>query len=183
MASGKMIRSRRNLLVAATLCAVTLTGCGQLTGGTPAPVANPQYTALRDSLVCVVDRTAPSGLVRIPAKVDGSRVVLLVDNAIVPLETEQPISVIAGYAGSEAWLVRGDPLSLGGNQYKRSQPATPGGSSERRVEPDLLRRAGEYMGILLFAGATDDPPPDALYVPTAPGCIFQPYVRSDLIRR
>jgi hypothetical protein len=131
---------------------------------------------MRDTLVCVIDRAAPSGLVQLSAKVDGQQVVILDGNTIVPLESAHPVSVIAGYAGREAWLSRGDPLTLQGNRFMRS-------SGERRVEPVLLRRVGEYMGILLFAGATDDPPPDALYVPTAPGCIFQPYVREDLIRR
>src|SRR5690606_24214579 len=102
-------------------------------------------------------------------------VVLLEDGRIESLEAIHPVSVIAGYAGREAWLTRGDPISLDGQRYIRT-------GGERRVTPDLLARAGEHQGILLFAGRDDSPPADALYVPTAPGCIFQAFVREDLIR-
>jgi hypothetical protein len=142
----------------------------------PAPGVPADYAALPDTLVCVVDRTEPRGLREIPAKIAGSGVVVRADGEIRPLESLHPVNVIAGYAGREAWLTRGDPITIDGRSFIRT-------GGERRVAIDLLRRAGEHQGILLFAGEQDPPPPDALYVPTAPGCIFQAFVRQDLLRR
>ncbi len=151
-------------------------GCGQVLqaggGGSRVP---PEYAALPDTTVCVVDRSAPNGLREIPAKIAGSGIVLLVDGQVQPLSAVHPVNVIAGYAGQEPWLIRGDPISFRGTTFVRYL-------GERRIAVDLLRRVGEHQGILLFAGA-DASSIDALYVPTAPGCIFQGYVREDLVRR
>jgi hypothetical protein len=155
-----------------------LAGIGSACGaqlGSRGPAVPPQYAMLPDTLVCVVDRGSPAGLRQLPAKLEGGTVVILVDGEIRPLEAVHPVSMIAGYAGREPWLTRGDPITLEGRRYLRT-------GGERRVGLMLLRRLGEHQGILLFAGQEDPPPADALYVPTAPGCIFQPYVREDLIR-
>lgn len=128
-----------------------------------------------DTLVCVVDRLAPEGLREVPAKIRSGEVVLLVDGEIRPLDTVHPTNLIAGYAGQEDWLRRGDAVSHGGRQFART-------GGERRIEIDLLRRAGEFRGIQVFSGREDASDPNALYVPTAPGCVFQAYVREDLIR-
>lgn len=164
----------RQILAATVL--LFLAGCSGQTSGGPALTIPPRYATLPDTVACVVDRAAPRGLRNIPAKVEGDQIVVLMGNEIVPLESVHPVNVIAGYAGREGWLVRGDPLNVDGSRFART-------GGERRVAAELLRRSGEHQGILLFAGDEDEPPPDALYVPTAPGCIFQPYVREDLIRR
>ncbi|HUE95726.1 MAG TPA: hypothetical protein VMN39_03670 [Longimicrobiaceae bacterium] len=169
-----MLNSRAGALLPFLLAA--LTACGGGSPGGLAPEAPPGYAALPDTIVCVVDRGAPVGLRQIPAKKDGDDVVVLSGGAAVRLETLHPINVIAGYAGRESWLSRAEPISFVGRGYSNV-------GGERRVPIELLRRVGEHRGILLYAGTEDDPPPDALYVPTAPGCIFQPFVREDLIRR
>lgn len=151
-------------------------GCGQvLQGGGRTSQVPAEYAALPDTMVCVVDRSAPNGLREIPAKRAGSGVVLLTDGQIQPLGTVHPVNVIAGYAGQEGWLTRGDPIPFQGSTFVRYL-------GERRIEVDLLRRVGEHQGILLFAGA-DAQAIDALYVPTSPGCVFQGYVREDLVNR
>jgi hypothetical protein len=145
--------------------------------GEPAGARPPaDYLALRDTTVCVVDRTAPAGLRGLDAKVRGGDVVVFADGVVRTLEQMHPVNVIAGYAGREGWLTRGEVISQDGRRFARV-------GGERRIGMDLIRRAGEHQGILLFAGRDDTPPLDALYVPTAPGCIFQGYVREDLIRR
>jgi hypothetical protein len=152
-------------------------GCASAGGpGGSGPAVPPEYAALPDATVCVVDRSSPTGLREIPGKTGPGGIVLLVDGQVRTLESVHPVNLIAGYAGREGWLTRGDPVSLDGRRYVRT-------GGERRIGPTLLRRAGEHQGILLFAGVEDPPPADALYVPTAPGCIFQAYVREDLIRR
>lgn len=150
-------------------------GCsGGGPSGGPQPSFPPSYAALPDSLVCVVDRAVPLGLRELPAKVEAGRVVILSEGQVTPLDAVHPVDLIAGYAGGEPWLTRGDPLPFGGATFTRT-------GGERRVQASLLQRVGEYQGILLFAGLDDAPPPDALYVPTAPGCVFQPFVRQDLL--
>jgi hypothetical protein len=149
------------------------TGCASVfesRGPRPVPA---EYTALPDTLVCVVDRAASRGLREIPGKNDRGNVLLLVDGRVTPLEEAHPIDMIAGYAGREAWLTRGDPVTFEGRSFNRY-------GGERRIRADLLRRVGEHQGILLFADGQDPPPIEALYVPTAPGCIFQPFVRQEL---
>lgn len=179
MNSSRSVRindTRVRKLVAPWVVSLLFSACSGQPAGAPAPAVPPSYAALRDTLVCVIDRSSPRGLREIPAKVDGQTVVLWSDERITPLESLHPVNVIAGYAGREGWLIRGEPILLDGGRYART-------GGERRVAPSLVRRAGEHQGILLFAGEEDPPPADALYIPTAPGCVFQPYVREDLIRR
>jgi hypothetical protein len=167
-------RSRKLLLLALALPLAACGGAPPSSG--PAPTnASAEYAALPDSVVCIIDRTSPAGLTELPAKVGPSGPVVLENGQIRSLETIHPINVIAGYAGREGWLTRGDPIVYSQRRYVRT-------GGERRVASNLLIRAGEHMGILLFAGGDDDSPFDALYVPTAPGCIFQAYVREDLLR-
>jgi hypothetical protein len=153
-----------------------LAACAPRTTADTAPRPPADYLALRDTAVCVVDRSSPRGLRTLAAKVGTSGIVVFSDGAVRPLESVHPVGVIAGYGGREPWLTRGDPISLEGRRYSRV-------GGERRIGEELLERVGEHQGILLFAGRDDPPPRDAVYVPTAPGCIFQGYVREDLIRR
>lgn len=165
--------------IALPVAAVALSfaaACGGQPSSGPSPSAPASYTALPDTMVCVLDRRAPSGLANIAAKKDGDEVVIFSDGALMTLEELHPVSLIAGYAGGENWLRRGEVIGFQGNNY-----SVIGG--ERRVGLELLDRVGEHRGILLFAGREDADPYDALYVPTAPGCVFQPFVREDLIRR
>lgn len=166
--------NRRSLTQAVTLAACLLAAGCATRQGPSAPALPAEYAVLPDTLVCVIDRAAPEGLRSVPAKNRSGEVVLFVDGAVRPLESIHPVAFIAGYAGAEDWLRRGDPISLGADRYERT-------GGERRIGIDLLRRAGDYQGILLFSGHEDAARPNALYVPTAPGCIFQAYVREELV--
>lgn len=160
------------------ICGVAWVLAGACTVAPPrtaAPAMPPEYVALPDTLVCVIDRAAPSGLSELPAKVDNGQVVVFADGSVRSLSEVHPVSMIAGYAGREGWLTRGDPVPFSGARYVRT-------GGERRIGIELLQRVGEYQGILLFSGLEDPPPADALYIPTSPGCIFQAYVREDLVR-
>lgn len=159
------------------LFALAASGCGSAgPAAGPAPEVPPDYAALPDTLVCVVDRASPAGLTELAAKARGEEIVVFEDGEVLPLSAVHPVNVIAGYAGREGWLVEGAPVTHSGARYVQT-------GGERRIDLALLTRVGEHMGILLFAGTDDSPPPDAIYVPTAPGCIFQAYVREDLMRR
>ncbi|MEX2583246.1 MAG: hypothetical protein WD766_08220 [Gemmatimonadota bacterium] len=169
----KYRRPARHIVLA---LGITAAGCGGSPGSGPSPAMPADYAALPDTLVCVVDRAAPSGLSELPAKLDGDEVVVFADGAVRPLDELHPVNMIAGYAGREGWLTRGEPVTFQGRQYVRT-------GGERRIGIDLLSRVGEHQGILVFAGQEDDAPADAIYVPTAPGCIFQAFVREDLLRQ
>jgi hypothetical protein len=67
----------------------------------------------------------------------------------------------------------GAPVTHAGRRYVRT-------GGERRVPINLLRRVGDHQGVPLFA-SPDEPTPEAVYVPLRPGCVFQAYVRSDLL--
>jgi hypothetical protein len=141
----------------------------------PGPSLPPEYAMLPDTLVCVIDRSAESGLREISARKRDGGVVLFLDGAIRPLESVHPVDYIAGYAGREQWLRDGEPISLRTDRYART-------GGERRIALNLLWKTGEFRGITLFTGRDDGARPNAIYVPTAPGCIFQAYVREDLIQ-
>ncbi len=161
------------LALAVSVSAFAAAACA----GNPDPAREPPagYSSLADTAVCVVDRASERGLRELAAKRDGQgRTVVLDDGEVRPLESVHPVSLLAGYGGAERWFVAGDAIPFGGQRFLKVE-------AERSIPRDLLARVGEYQGILLFADPGDDPPPDALYVPVRPGCIFQAYVREDLM--
>ncbi len=158
----------------ALMTLLTATACAtRAAGPAPTPAPPPDYAILPDTLVCVVDRAAASGLREITAKKRDAGIVLFLDGAIRPLESVHPVDYIAGYAGREQWLRDGEGIQLRGDTYERT-------GGERRIGLELLWRVGEFRGITVFAGRDEGSRPDAVYVPTAPGCIFQAFVRADL---
>ena len=159
-------------------------------GGNPAPTvsrapATPpaasgieqRYAALRDTTICVVDRTTDRGLRDLAAKRgESGGAVLLIDNQITPIEQLHPTRLIAGYAGAEPWFTRGQNVTVASRTYIKYR-------GERRVPLDQLKRVGEYQGIPLFgAPAETAAAPQAIYVPVRVGCIFQAYLREDVYR-
>lgn len=167
--------SLRTLLsLAAALPPLLLAACA----GNPRPSSDPPpgWASLPDTVVCVVDRASDTGLRDLAAKQDPQRgPVLLVDGEARPLESVHPVSLVAGYGGAEPWYAAGEAIPFGGSRYVMVE-------SERSIPRDLLSRVGEHRGILLFADPGDAPPPEAVYVPVRAGCIFQAYVREDLMR-
>jgi hypothetical protein len=73
------------------------------------------------------------------------------------------------YAASRRWFVDSAPLLFAERRYVRY--GLPRVLSVHEVEP-----TGEYDGVLLFAEARTEGPPDVLYVPVRAGCVFQPYL-------
>lgn len=146
--------------------------------GGPSPAGPPaaeRYAALPDTLICVVDRTTTRGLRDLSAKrTPQGEVVLLVSNQIRPLDELHPVNLIAGYAGRESWFTSGEIITHAGRRYSKYE-------GERRVPMEQVTQVGEYRAIPLYAGPGDSPPP-AVYVPVRAGCIFQAYIREDLLR-
>ena len=140
------------------------------------PSAAEQYAALADTSVCVVDRTTRRGLRPLAAKVEpDGKVVVLVAERVVGLDELHPVQAAAGYAANEHWVTAGEPINLLDRRYEKVGP-------ERLIAFDQLERAGEFRAVPVFADPSDPAPPRAVYLPMRPGCVFQAYVRSDLLR-
>ena len=183
-ATMKLIR-----LVAVTAVLMIAGACGSNPPPAPrptAPASPPQaassdvpqrYAALRDTTVCVVDRTTTRGLRDLQAKrsADGG-VVVLIDERIRPIEEVHPVNIIAGYAGEETWYTGNQAITFQGRPYLKYR-------GERRVPIEQLRELGEFQGIPLYAAPADTVRPQAVYVPVRVGCIFTPYFREDLYPR
>lgn len=168
------------LVLSGTALAWAAAACGSAPRAVPAPTPEPgveqRYAALPDTTVCVVDRTTERGLRDLAAKrqPDGD-VVLLVSGKLQTLDALHPVGLVAGYAGREPWVAAGEPINLQGRRYEKVGP-------ERLIRLDQVYRRDEYRAIPVFADPNDPAPPRALYVPIRPGCVFQAYVRADLLR-
>ena len=158
-----------------SIIALATTGCGPVAlAGSEHAYAPDSFAALPDVTVCVVDGAADSGLRDLAAKrAHDGRTVLLIDGEVVSLEQIHAPGIAAGYAAAEPWFT-GDSIAVGQHAYVKV-------SGERRIEADQITRVGELHAVPVFASRSDDPPPDAVYLPTRPGCLFQAYVRADLL--
>jgi hypothetical protein len=158
------------------LLTLALPGCGLFRSAPPPPPpAAPPHTVFRDTTVCVVDRTTREGLRSMRAQVDGlGRIVVPMGDGLVPLEELHPVEAAFGYAGREDWLVQRSPIAFREMRFLAYE-------SERRIPADQLRRVGTHLGIPLF-GDPAEASPVVLYVPTRPGCIFQPYLWDQVAR-
>ncbi|HEX2209906.1 MAG TPA: hypothetical protein VHG93_19685 [Longimicrobium sp.] len=73
------------------------------------------------------------------------------------------------YALGASWLGR-EFIDLDGRAY------APYGAPDV-IEPHLLMRVGEFRNVPIFAErGIGEEVPSAIFVPTQPGCVFQPYV-------
>lgn len=142
----------------------------------PEPSLEERYAAMPDTTVCVVDRTTRRGLRELAAKRHPERgVVLLISGELQQLDELHPVGIVAGYAAREPWVVAGEPVPLLSRRYERVGP-------ERLIPLSQVQQVTEYRAIPVFADPNDPTPPRAIYVPMRPGCVFQAYVRSDLLR-
>ena len=85
----------------------------------------------------------------------------------------QPFSAafpdVGQYAESHEFFTADRPVTFGGRRYVRF-------GLPRVLEPSMVRRAGEFMGVPVFveAGAAGGTQP-VIYLPVRTGCEFQPY--------
>ena len=71
------------------------------------------------------------------------------------------------YAGGEAWFERGDPVGIGGREYRKAGQPVRRGCSE-------IAAVAVHEGVPVFAETGNAEPYDVLYVPIAPG-LWQRY--------
>ena len=84
----------------------------------------------------------------------------------------QPVGgypAIAGYASGETWFINNEPVSFNGRRYVRY-------GLPRRLGTGDVKTVGTVHGVSVFAEpGADARRPEVIYVPTRPGCEFQPY--------
>jgi len=73
-----------------------------------------------------------------------------------------------GYAAGEAWFAGTSPVTLDGRRYVRY-------GLPRILRADQVSSAGAVNGVSVFAEPGAGARPEVIYVPTRPGCEFQPY--------
>lgn len=171
-----------NRIILAVLALVSTGACARNPATAPRPVPPPapaaaeQYASLPDTAVCIVDRTTRRGLRSLSARVEpDGQVVVLIAGQLEKLSDLHPIELAAGYAAREPWVTSGEPITVQGRPYEKVGP-------ERRIPLEQVERSDEYRTILVFSDPNDPAPPRALYIPLRPGCVFQAYVRADLLR-
>lgn len=74
-----------------------------------------------------------------------------------------------GYAGGETWFVNNEPVTFNGRRYVRY-------GLPRVLRADDVKNVGTVHGVSVFAEPRADARrPEVVYLPTRPGCEFQPY--------
>jgi hypothetical protein len=88
----------------------------------------------------------------------------------LPISTLAPLT--GEYASVAGWYVNDEPITIRGRPYRRDARPRILGTSE-------VAKIGEYRGVSVFADAADTASTRWVYLPTRPGCEFQPYVAAD----
>jgi len=143
------------------------------------PAARPGAAAMAATRLCVVDASAPGGLRTVDALRDGKtgETYVVHKGRRRPLSEVYPAKKSRGYARSEEWFRENESIRMASGRYLKYGP-------ERSIPASKLKRGSAYAGIPLFLDPRDSSsPPSVLYVPSRPGCVFQPYLRDKHAQR
>jgi hypothetical protein len=158
---------RAALLIAAiVLCA----GCARSnpppttapTTGVAAPVEPPvPRMSHRDILLCVV-RHGELEVVRLEYNTRSG------DSTYQGVPLAQAFPLDSTYAGATEWFAANEPIRMDGRIFVRY-------GDPRLLGVQEVTPVGEYRGVRVFADAGGHLPPERVYLPVRPGCVFQPY--------
>ncbi|WP_420128015.1 hypothetical protein [Longimicrobium sp.] len=87
----------------------------------------------------------------------------------LPVSTLAPVTSV--YASAAEWYVNNEPITVGGRPYRRN------GLPHVVGDGDVVK-VGEFRGVGVYAEVADTAVV-RVYLPTRPGCEFQPYVDVD----
>jgi hypothetical protein len=91
----------------------------------------------------------------------------------LPISTLAPLT--GEYASVAGWYVNDEPITIHGRRFRRS--ALP-----RILSTLEVLKIGEYRGVGVYAEAADTARASSVvYLPSRPGCEFQPYMNVDSI--
>ncbi len=161
--------------IAAALLVICVSGCSPRSNG---GVGQVQVAAVADTAICVVDRASPEGLAVLQGVKWRESGQLLVNDRGTYRDVAEVLTSRGQneYARGRDWFAQGTPIRWHGRPYLKY-------GVQRVVAANRLRPGGDVGGVMVFLNPEEAPPPKVLYVPTEPGCIFQPYMLEMLVRR
>jgi hypothetical protein len=173
--------NRRIAVLAAAALAAAQSACGngRAPAAAPAPPPAPPPPAAQETppavidhlFVCVVEGGALRDVqIRWVKETEDT---LLMDGR--RFSDVHPVTPGSPYAGATPWYRQSAPVTFRGRRYTRY-------GQERALAASDLRPAGAVLGVPVFVAAEDSAAarPPVIYVPTRPGCEFQPY-RAELM--
>lgn len=125
------------------------------------PPPPPAPSTMRDIRVCVVENGALREVQAMYNTANG-------DTTVSGRPFAQAYPATSGYAMGMTWFINNEPITVNGRRYVKYGLPRVLGVSE-------VARAGEYMGVPVFAEAGAAGMTEVLYLPVRPGCEFQPY--------
>lgn len=140
---------------------------------TPAPAPAPAPEE-RTVTVCVVENGALANVTAtyLPASED---TLVSVNGVRRPFAEAYPATA-PHYAAGATWFINSGDVRLEDREYVRfGVPRLITGTTQ-------LQRVGEFEGVPMFAETGASAPYSVLYVPTRPGCEFQPFQLREQIR-
>lgn len=153
------------------IVAIAYAACASPAPGEPEPVAaaasTPPVGICRCMRLCFVQRgrLVEINIIWNPATGDTMTVDSLPITQVAPLTGE--------YASVAGWYVNQDTITLHGRPFGRY-------GMTRELGINEVEKVGEYRGVGVY-GAAGDPQAatNVVYLPTRPGCQFQPYADVD----
>lgn len=134
----------------------------------PAPTAEAARPELVSIRVCVVE----AGELR---EVEATVSPATGDTTVDQRRFSDAYPATTGYAASQDFYNRGEPITLDGTRYIRF-------GLTRIIPAGALMRAGEYQGVPVFRERNAVGTPEVLYIPVRSGCEFQTYQREQAVR-
>ncbi|HEX2203276.1 MAG TPA: hypothetical protein VHG91_08260, partial [Longimicrobium sp.] len=93
------------------------------------------------------------------------------DTLVAGRRFAEAVPATAEYARAARWYVDNEPLAFNTRRPYYVKYGLP-----RYMAVNEIVRIGVHQGVPLFGEVGDDPVrPSVIYVPTDPGCLFQPY--------
>jgi hypothetical protein len=130
--------------------------------GLPACAQQIERATLR---VCVVE---DGQLTEVEAAYIPPDTVMIEGGIEVQFSSIYSVADTLAYAATKGWFIDNRRLRLGETVYAKE-------GSLRFLPFDQLTRVSSVTGIPVFSAEDMPRPYDHLYIPVAPGCIFQPY--------
>ncbi|HEU0300605.1 MAG TPA: hypothetical protein VFR37_14140 [Longimicrobium sp.] len=129
------------------------------------PYPPPPAEVCRCIRICVVQR---GRLLEVPVRYNTRTGDTLTMDSL-PFSHVYPVT--GEYAAVAGWFIHNEPITFHGVRWIRY-------GMPRVLGIPEITRIGEHRGVGVYLEMGQTVPVDVIYLPTRPGCEFQPYVRS-----